>query len=111
GAGGTPPGRGGRAVDERRPPVLPPPHGLRLHRSSEPRRPLPDVRLRRPGRHEPAAVRHHRAPAGPVPDEQPVLARPGPPAGRVDPPGGLLRPGRRHPPALPPPVPPLPPPP
>ena len=66
------------------PPFSPPAHGLRLHRPPEPRRPLPDVRLRRARRDQPAAVRDDRAAAGPLPDEQPVPARAGAPAGRLD---------------------------
>ena len=57
-------------------------HRLRLHRPPEPRRRLPDLRLRRARRHQPAAVRHHRAPAGPLPHEQPVRPRAGQAAGR-----------------------------
>ena len=68
-----------------KPPFSDAPHGLRLHRPPEPRRPVPHLRLRRARRHQPAAVRHDRAAAGPVPDEQPVPARAGPPAGRDDP--------------------------
>ncbi len=94
------------ARDDHRGPVPAAADGLRLHRPPEPRRSLPHVRLRRARRHQPAAVRHDGAAAGPLPDEQPVPARTGAPAGRDGPPGCVGRPDRRHPPALSPRIPP-----
>ena len=49
--------------------VLDAPYGLRLHRSSESRRPVPHFRLRSARRHQPPTIRDHRAATGPVPYE------------------------------------------
>ena len=67
--------RAGRRSSLTEPPFPAAADRLRLHRPPEPRRRLPDLRLRRARRHQPQAVRHHGAPAGPLPHEQPV--RPG----------------------------------
>ena len=64
----------GRPVADHRAAVPAAADGLRLHRPPEPRRPLPHLRLRRPRRDQPAAVRDDGPAAGPLPDEQPVPA-------------------------------------
>ncbi len=84
-SGALDPTIGGRPVAITEAPFSTAAHGLRLHRPPEPRRPVPHLRLRRPRRDQPATVRDDRPAAGPVPDEQPVPARAGAPAGRLDP--------------------------
>ena len=54
-----------------------PPDDLRDSQPLRPRRDLPDLRLPQPGHQHPDAADHHRPAAGPLPDEQPVPARPG----------------------------------
>ena len=48
-----------------------------LRRPLRPRRHVPDLRLPQPRHQRPDEAGHHGPPAGPVPDEQPLPARPG----------------------------------
>ena len=91
-AGALGPALGGPSDADHRAGVFDAAHALRLHRPPEPRRSLSDVRLRRAGRDQPAAVRDDGPAASPVPDEQPVPARASPPAGRDEPISARARP-------------------
>ncbi len=79
-------GRPGRRADQGA--VESAPRDLRPHRSPEPAQPVSHLRFRQPRRPQPAALRHHRAAASAVFDEQPLRARPDAQAGR---PRGVVR--------------------
>ena len=71
-AGQPRPGRGRPIGDIAHSAVHPAPHALRLHRSTEPARRLPHLRLRQPGHAQPVSIHDDRASTGVVSDEQPV---------------------------------------